>query len=315
MITRGKREVIQGCCSRINCHGVAYSWYASYMSKKKKPVDDRRWVISASRRTDIPAFFPQWFMERIRTGWVDVASPFGGRHYRVSLKPDDVHSIVFWSKDYRNLLPHLTELEQREYRLFFHYTITGLPHLYEARVPETEAAIETMIHLSQRYSPDHIIWRFDPIVLSDALQEKQTIQRFETLATAMEGHVHRCYISFLAFYPKVQRRLLKLEGMGVFDPPPERKFDLAGQLGEIAAQHGIQLYSCCNNTLIQSGVEKGHCIDGPLLSRLFPDRPAVTDLAPSREGCGCYTSKDIGTYDTCDHGCVYCYANRGTLAW
>lgn len=285
------------------------------MSKKKKSVEPTHWVISASRRTDIPAFYTQWFMERIRAGWVDVASPFGGRHYHVSLKPEDVHSIVFWSKDYRHLLPHLTELEQRDFRLFFHFTITGLPQLYEARVPETETAVETLIHLTQRYSPDHVIWRFDPIVFSTAIQEDQTIERFRQLASAMEGHVRRCYISFLAFYAKVQRRLAKLEGMGVFDPLPERKYELAGRLGEIAIEHGMQLFSCCNDTLIQPGVQQGHCIDGPLLSRLFPDRPPITDLAPSREGCGCYVSKDIGAYDTCDHGCVYCYATRGTLAW
>lgn len=273
-------------------------------------------IISASRRSDIPAFFSDWFMESIRAGFVDVPNPFNNQSYRVSLRSEDVHSIVFWSKDYRPLLSHLDELEQRDYRLMFHFTITGLPCALEPYVPDSDIAIETLSYLMGRYSPDHVIWRFDPIIFTDALQEDYHLQSFKALSRKLAGKVTHCYISFLDIYKKVQGRLDKLarkgqmpqELIGCFDPPLARKKALAEKLIALAEAAGIELYTCCEDELIQPGLQKGHCIDGALLARLFPDRPPISQLAPSREGCGCYESRDIGSYKTCRHGCIYCYA-------
>jgi hypothetical protein len=283
------------------------------MSKTKNSTESGPWIISASRRSDIPAFHADWFMERVRAGFVEVHNPFvGGRFYRVSLRPEDVHSIVFWSKDYRPLLPYLDELDARGLPLFFQFTITGLPQLYEPRVPPTEVTCETLIYLARRYGADKVNWRFDPLLFSAALQEDYYLQRFRELAAILEGHTQRCIFSFVHFYAKVQRRIIRLAGMGVFDPPLERKRALSVQLAENAAAHGMGLYSCCSDELLQPNVQKSHCIDGELLAELFPERPLTTKLQPSRETCGCSASRDIGAYNSCDHACIYCYANSAT---
>jgi hypothetical protein len=267
----------------------------------------KRWIISASRRTDLPAFQADWFMERLRAGYVEANNPFNNTLYHVSLKSEEVHSFVFWSKDYRPLLPHLDELDRRDYRLSFHFTITGLPRKFEPRVPETEIALETLAALSRRYSPNHINWRFDPIAFSDELQEEYTLKRFARLASLLRGKVQRCNISFIGFYAKVEKRLRQ---MGCFDPPPERKQALTAQLAKIAADNDMQLLSCYNSETLP-GVKKGHCIDGRLLKQLSPDRPLSLRMSPTRPTCGCNANRDIGAYGVFRHGCVYCYANPG----
>ncbi len=290
-------------------------------------------IISASRRSDIPAFFADWFMARIRAGEVEYRNPFGGKNQRVSLRPEKVHSIVFWSKDYRPLLPHLDELEARGYHLFFHFTITGAPRILEPHVPESTVAAETLAYLSTRFSPKHVIWRFDPILFSAILEEKHYLEQFASLAKTLRGKTRRCYFSFVCFYSKVKKRLARAPIAGCYDPPLERKRALAAKLAEIASDCHMELYSCCNDALVQPGakkgrcvdgdplplnselstlnsqVKKGRCIDGELLAELFPDRPPITEVRPTRTECGCYASVDIGTYGTCRHGCLYCYAS------
>jgi hypothetical protein len=266
---------------------------------------DECWIISASRRNDVPAFKSDWLMDCIRAGGVEVRNPFGGKTSRISLLPEQVHSIVFWSKDYRPLLPHLEELEARGFNLFFHFTITGLPRSLEPAVPLTETAIETLTQLSRRYSPRHAIWRFDPIIFGADMETHYYLQLFSDLAKQFAGKVERCYFSFVDFYAKVSKRL----GAGSwYDPPLEQKRALAAKLAEIAADNSLALYTCCEDALIQSGISGGHCIDGSLLADLFPDKPPIRRIHPTRKECGCYLSRDIGAYGVCRHGCRYCYA-------
>jgi hypothetical protein len=271
------------------------------------PNDDC-WIISASRRCDIPAFQSDWLMACIRAGEVAVKNPFGGKVSRISLLPEQVHSLVFWSKDYRPLLPHLEELEARGFNLFFHFTITGLPRSLEPAVPPAEIATETLAQLSRRYSPRHIIWRFDPIIFGEAMEEQYYLQLFSNLAQSLRGKVERVYFSFADFYSKVSKRLAKVEPGDWYDPPLDQKRALAAKLAEIAADNALALYTCCEEALLQPGINRGHCIDGPLLAELFPDKPPVTQIRPTRKECGCYLSKDIGAYGACRHGCRYCYA-------
>lgn len=275
---------------------------------------EKNQVISASRRTDIPAHYPDWFMERIRAGVVEYANPYGGQVYSVSLQPEDVSAIVFWSKDYDPLRPHLKELESRGYACCFQFTITGLPRIMEPQSPETDAAVGTAHTLAQRTSPDHVLWRYDPIVISDLTEEVYHRERFAQLASDLEGATRRCYISFANLdYQKVARQRARFEqetGVRLLDPPQEQKQELAQALAERAAQHGITLYACCNPELVQGPIQPAHCVDADLLHQLFPDRVQKTRRNPTREGCGCSDSRDIGAYDTCPKNCVFCYATK-----
>jgi hypothetical protein len=269
-------------------------------------------IISASRRTDIPAFYSEWFMNRIRAGFAEYKNPFGGQRHRVSLSPEEVSCIVFWSRDYRPLLSHLDELERRGFAFVFHFTITGLPAAFDAFNPPTETAIETCRELAARYGAQRALWRYDPVVFSDQTDALYHAKRFRELASRLEGTTERCYFSFLDFYTKIEHNLEKVEretGLRCFDPQEAEKKDLASALAQAGGDHGISLYACCEDFAVGGAVHKGHCVDAELIRALFPERAASVPIKPTRPGCGCYESRDIGAYDTCGHGCVYCYAN------
>ena len=273
-------------------------------------------ILSASRRTDIPKFHASWFMERIREGRAATRNPFSGQVHEVSLRPEDVRAIVFWSKDYRPLERHLDELDRCGFRYVFQFTITGLPKIFEERVPDAETSVATARRLAARAGPARVLWRFDPIVISDVSDPDETVRRFERLARMLEGATRRCTISFMQRYAKVKRNLAPVErahGIRFRDPGIDEKRAIAARLAAIAAEHRIALVSCCDDALIQTGdgweVGKARCVDASLLDALFPDRAGSSKAGPTREDCGCALSRDIGAYDTCPQGCFYCYAN------
>jgi hypothetical protein len=268
-------------------------------------------IVSVSRRTDIPAFYGQWFMGRVREGFAGVVNPFGGKRYVVSLQPEDVTCFVFWSKDFTPFLPHLETLDRLGYRFYFNYTVTGLPSVFESHV-DRSAALATLKRLSRQYSPPHVNWRFDPIVFSDISDGEFYLSVFEELAAELEGLVERCYFSFVTEYGKVRRNFAHLQetaGVKVLQRSQDEKVELASQLAAIAERHGIRMYSCCGDYLVGETIRKGHCIDGAVIEQLFFPDGLEYKAKPTREECGCTESADIGTYDTCPHGCVYCYAN------
>jgi hypothetical protein len=274
-------------------------------------------IISASRRTDIPAFYPEWFMNRIRAGYAAWVNPFGGRRQGISLAPEDVAAIVFWSKNFAPLVPHLDELDRRGYRLAFQFTITGLPSVFEPGVPEAPGMIDVARALARRYGADAVLWRYDPILISELTSPQWHIHRFRELTEALEGATRRCYFNFPTMYAKVARNLerLRRETAVVWhDVPTAERINLAQRLAGIAGEHCIEMHSCCGDYLVGGLIKKASCIDGDLLRRLYPDKVPPVEGQPSRKECGCYESRDIGAYDTCPHGCVYCYANANKEA-
>lgn len=273
-------------------------------------------IISVSRRTDIPAFYGDWFMRRLKQGFAGVVNPFGGRRYIVSLRPEDVACFVFWSKNFAPFIKNLRIIDGLGYKFYFNYTVTGLPDAFEINV-DKHAAIETLKLLSKMYSPRHINWRFDPIIISSICNGDFYIRSFEELARRFEGVVERCYFSFVTEYDKVRRNFAEFErsqSVRIIDWSKNLKIELAEQLAEIAERFGIQMYSCCSDYLLGDKVKKAHCIDGAIIEELFFPGGFSYSAKPTRQQCGCTESTDIGTYDTCPHGCVYCYANadKGT---
>ena len=275
-------------------------------------------IISVSRRTDIPAFYGNWFMNRLKEGFAGIVHPFGGRKYIVSLKPEDVVCFVFWSKNFGPFLENLRIIDDLGYKFYFNYTVTGLPSVFESNV-EKQLAIETLKQLSRTYSPRHINWRFDPIIISSICDRDFYIKAFEQLASEFAGYVERCYFSYVTEYNKVKvnfEKLQKTKGVRIVDCGDDFKIQLANELAAIAAHYGIQMYSCCGDYLVEGSrkegyprIKKAHCIDGSIIESLFFPEGLQYTKKPTRKECGCTESTDIGTYDTCPHGCVYCYAN------
>lgn len=251
-------------------------------------------------------------MNRVRAGFVRWLNPFSKVAHQTSLRPEDVMALVFWSKNYLPLMPHLDELDARGFRMLFHLTINGLPPALEPWVPDAARLVECARILSGRYGADAVLWRYDPVVISTVTDRQYHLDRFGELCSAIKGSVRRCYFSFAVFYRKVGRNAEELRretGIVCHDVPASERIEIAGALADIAAVYGIEMLSCCGDYLVGGRIRKAHCLDAELLYRLYPDRIGRLDRLPTREGCGCCESTDIGAYDTCPHGCVYCYAN------
>ncbi len=264
-------------------------------------------VISASRRTDIPAFYPDWLVNRLKAGVVFVRHPFVNKLLRVSLRQEDISAMVFWSKNYSPLLSRLRAIEKTTRNLFFHFTITANREL-EFHTPDYRDAIRDYIYLAGQYSPEQLVWRYDPIVITDKLPFDLHEERFVRCAELLKGRARKCIISFVHPYKKVLTNLKKYTDHRLIDLSEENKRAYAKRLAERAGAYGIRLYACCNNYLVSNRMRKASCVDGRFLSELFKT-PIDTRPAGTRRECACTKSVDIGAYDTCAHGCVYCYAN------
>ena len=272
-------------------------------------------IISASRRTDIPAFYSSWFMERIREGNVLVKNPFNPSQTKmVSLRPEDVDAIVFWTRDSEPLMKHLKELEDRRYNYIFLYTITGYGPPLEKKAPPLEKALATFKKLSQKIGPEKIIWRFDPIIYASGKGEAWIASCFNKIACALRNETDQVIVSFLDFYPKVVKGLTRVEeenGLKVIDLSHQTSIvkSIATTLAKLAQENEMAIVSCAEKEdLVSFGIKPGCCIDGEVLNRIFGTKIKIEKDKHQRPYCRCTTSQDIGEYGTCRHGCVYCYA-------
>ena len=270
-------------------------------------------VISASRRTDIPAWYARWLAARLREGSVEVQLPYGGRRL-VSLQPEEVHTIVLWSKDFSPVLRNeggVRTLLGRYEQLFCHFTITGLGGTpLEPRVPRWREALAQLPEVVELCGdPRRVVLRFDPIVHWYENGEVRSNLRFAEpifQAAARDG-LEQVIFSFATLYPKVRRRWEHW-----YDPPLTEKLRIAAELKELASSLGLELRACAQPELTQAGVRPARCIDGALLAKLHPRRlpaPQARDRG-QRPECLCTQSIDIGAYTMgCPGGCRYCYAN------
>jgi len=280
-------------------------------------------VISASRRTDIPAFYMPWFMERIDQGYVEVVNPFNRISRMVELEPDRVHTIVFWSKDFG---PFLTggygeTLRRKGYPLFFQFTLNGGPSTLEPRIPSLSVRLDQLRALCDHYSPQSVAWRFDPITFFEDSSGKihNNMTDFKEIAQrAAQFGITECISSFMDPYVKVCRRMLKATGLRFIDPSIETKMNIILEIAKILEKKQIHLSLCCEKSLLSvlpkdSGITGASCIPNERLIELFgPGIPTQRDTGQRvKKGCGCKVSVDIGDYKKhpCFHGCLYCYAN------
>jgi len=270
-------------------------------------------IISASRRTDVPAFYSEWFLERTKQGRAEFKHPYSKQRISVPLTPDRVAAIVFWTKNMTPMMERLKELEDSGFdRYLVHYTVTGLGKSWEPRVPETDEAVEVIKKLSEMIGPERVLWRFDPIVITKKITVEKTLARFGQLCEVLGGHIKRCYTSIMQPYKKIASRIKSYETDNrdaVREPGPDEVIALGSGLAGLARQANIVVHACCTPELIGFGVMPARCVDGDLINELWPGSGLVPEKAPTRKACGCHRSIDIGAYDTCAHLCRYCYAN------
>jgi len=271
-------------------------------------------IISASRRTDIPAFYAEWFMNRIQAGYCAVPNPFNRAQVAyVSLLPEDVDVIVFWTRNPRPLMPHLDELDRRGYRYYFQFTLLDNPRAVDPKSPPAEAAIRTFRELSARVGAERVIWRYDPIVLSDQTDVIYHVCTYQKISEALRGYTRRSVISVMDHYPKASRRLRSLtqEGYQLFETTKIADVlpELIPAMVVAANQADMEIVSCAEDLdLAQFGVISGKCVDDDYIKKVFGIHVTGKKDPSQRKECGCVVSKDIGMYDSCLFGCQYCYA-------
>ncbi|NJD90054.1 MAG: DUF1848 domain-containing protein, partial [Geobacter sp.] len=233
-------------------------------------------IISASRRTDIPAFYSEWFMNRVRAGFLLTRNPFNPHQVRrVPLAPAEVDAIVFWTRNPARLMPHLPELTDRGFRHCFLFTITGYPRLLEPQVPDVDTAIGTFRELAQLIGPDKVVWRYDPVLVSTLVPLEEHQRLFSRIAAGLAGHTGRVIISCADIYQKVKTnldRFAKESKVGFSDISEDSGSlqELAGFFSRTAALHDMEIQSCAEELdLDGAGIRHGKCIDDLWLGRIF----------------------------------------------
>jgi hypothetical protein len=265
-------------------------------------------IISGSRRTDLPAFYAEWFRRRLRAGFCEVVNPFGGQRQRVSLAAGDVTGFVLWTKNLGPLLGDLDEVRSRA-PFYVQYTITGHPAALEPRIIPWAEAVAQAREVSARYGPQALVWRFDPVVCTPQTPPAEVVGRFRRLAQALEGASAECVISFMAPYRR-QARAFAAAGVTHTELPPAARLEVGQELARVGREHGLAVTACCTPDLTEGGLGAATCIDAARLAALGAAVPRGVRKAPSRPGCRCARCVDLGAYDLCGGGCLYCYANR-----
>lgn len=276
-------------------------------------------IISASRRTDIPCFYSEWLMNRIRKGFCYVPNPLypTQKTNPVSLKPEDVEIIVFWTRDPEPLIKYLPELDRLGYRYYFQYTLLGYPSEIDSKSPSLGQAIKTFCKLSDRIGKEKVIWRYDPILFSTITDYQWHRRQIKRIANRLKSKTERLVISFIDPYRKTIRRLKEETKNnfrllpGAFDP--ESYKELAGWIAKEMRKIDVEVVTCSESADLSSyGIGKGKCIDDELISRILRRKIIYKKDPAQRDLCGCTTSKDIGATNTCILGCKYCYAIDNT---
>ena len=266
-------------------------------------------IICASRRTDIPAFHSEWLMNRVREGYALVRNPIAKNVvYRVDMSPRNIDLLLLMTKDPRPMIPFIEELKEMKIKTGFQVTITPYGHDIESGVPDKADIAEAFKTVSNMMGKDKIIWRYDPIILNDKLDIKYHQRKFGVLCRELAGYTDRCVFSFV----DVREKLKMFSENGTLRTVSEEEADiLGGILSDIARDNGMELTLCCSRyDLSKYGITSRGCIDKEQM--LAMNIPFEEMQTPIRDGCLCVKNIDIGEYDTCDHDCIYCYANRST---
>jgi hypothetical protein len=269
-------------------------------------------IVSASYRTDIPAFYGAWFLRRLQAGVCRVANPYGGPDYDVALTPGAVDGFVFWTRNARPFLAALAETAARGFPFVVQYTITGYPRALEPSVVPAEAAVGLVKQLARRYGSRAVVWRYDPVFLTSLTPPDWHRRRFAELASMLRGATDEVVLSFTQIYAKTRAnsdRAARRYGFTWADSDAAAKAALLGELAAMARGQGFRPTLCSQPELVTEAIEPAACIDAARLSDLAV-RPITARIKGNRPGCLCAVSRDIGAYDTCPHGCVYCYAVR-----
>lgn len=259
-------------------------------------------IISASRRTDIPAFYSEWLMNRLKEGYLLVPHPRNPKYLsRIELPPTKVDCIVFWTKNPSPMLEALTSLTGMGYSYYMQFTLTPYDRTVETRLPRKVELLKTFREMSNKIGSNRSVWRYDPVIIDQRHSVSWHIECFGEMCKYLQGYTERCVISFVDSYQSLKKRYRELTS--------EEMIAIGTGFSNIASRYGITLYTCAEEIDLSSwGIQHGACIDGQLVEEIIGCPIIRRKDINQRTGCHCMESVDIGAYDTCSHGCTYCYA-------
>lgn len=262
-------------------------------------------ILNTGSRTDIPAFYSEWFLKRLEEGYVLVRSPYNEKRLtRYELTPSVVDAICFCTKNPAPMLGHLDALSP--FRTFWMVTITPYETDVEPFVPPKDTVADTVIALSEAIGPSRVVWRYDPIFLSGAYPLSRHLEAFDHLCAKLSGHVKTCVISFIDLYEKTRRNFPEAHVLS-----QEERDEVGSGFSRIAKKYHIRLSTCLEGQdMAKFGMDCSGCMTSTVLEEALKIRLKVpSGISSARQGCRCLLGSDIGSYNTCGHLCRYCYAN------
>lgn len=265
-------------------------------------------ILSVSRRTDIPNYYSEWFLNRIKEGYLYVRNPMNAHQVsKIILSPEVVDCIVFWTKNPEPMLSRLDELDAYQY--YFQFTLTGFGNDVEYNVPhKKEVMIPVFRKLSHKIGSEKVIWRYDPIIFTEKYSPEYHLKAFEQIAGELRGYTSKCVISFVDIYMKNRKNMKALNSFFLTE---NELTAFAKEVASIAGNHDIKAATCAETIdLSFCGIEHNCCIDKELIEKMIGCKIQADKDKNQRKECGCIESIEIGTYNTCKNGCQYCYANH-----
>lgn len=269
-------------------------------------------IISASRRTDIPAFFSEWFLRRLQAGFVLTRNPMNHRQVsRIALNPDVVDCIVFWTK---NPAPMLGQLERlRDYPFYFLYTVNPYGRDIETNLPDLTQRLDTFKRLADKIGPERVVWRYSPVLFNHKYTLDFHLRKCGEIVNNLQGYTEKCVMGFMDFYLKVKAGA---RALGLYEIAFMEKQRVAEALSGVILNAGIKVdMDICKDgaQILPPGVKPASCIDAALIERIVGYNLQVKKDPGQPDTCNCAASVEIGAYSTCANGCRYCYANSGAL--
>ena len=261
-------------------------------------------IINTGCRTDIPAFYAKWFMNRIREGYVLVRNPYNPNQVtKYNLSPKVVDCLAFCTKNPEPMLTYLDELDM--YKQYWFVTITPYGKDIEPNVPDKKKIMESFKKLSKHIGVDAIGWRYDPIFIGNGFDVNKHVEYFEKMAKELKGYTYNCTISFLDVYEKVKRNAPNIN-----PPTKEEQIEIAKAFSKIGKENNMVIHACCEKTyLSQYGLQCNGCMSQEIVEKAINNTLQPPKRKNLRQECNCLMGNDIGAYNTCGHLCKYCYAN------
>lgn len=264
-------------------------------------------ILSASRRTDLPNYYSEWFFNRIKEGYLYVRNPMNIHQVsQIDISPQIVDCIVFWTKNPEPMLDNLEHLNS--YNYYFQFTLTGYGTDIETSLPhKRDKMIPIFQRLSEMIGKEKVIWRYDPIIFTEAYSEEYHLKAFHEIASSLKGYCTRVVISFVDLYTKTKRNMKNIH---MIDRTQKELTDFSLKLANIAKSNGMEIETCAELMDLSScGIKHSSCIDKNLIEKMIGCSIKAEKDKNQRNECGCIESIDVGAYNTCFNGCIYCYAN------